>query len=128
MRSIPSVPAMNPLLEQGIAEHRRGNDRYAIECFTAALQKEADCVAAYACRAESYLALSEQGRALADINRALSLDPKNAVFYALRGNIYSVMEDTAQALADYDKAVALDPKESLFYFRRALLCLLTKDE
>lgn len=58
--------------------------------------------------------------ALADINKAIELDPKNAEFYSFRGRILNALgEPTEKELADETRAVFLDPKNPNYYYRRA---------
>lgn len=43
-------------------------------------------------------------------DKAIELDPKNAVAYKLRGNAYSSKNNHDQAISNYTKAIELDPK------------------
>jgi tetratricopeptide (TPR) repeat protein len=47
--------------------------------------------------------------ALADLNRAVELDPGNPGHFAGRGRTYQEMERYEEALADFNRAVELDP-------------------
>jgi tetratricopeptide (TPR) repeat protein len=53
---------------------------------------------------------SDPARALADLDRAVEADPKNAGAYARRGDCLRVLGDGERALANYRRALALDPK------------------
>jgi tetratricopeptide (TPR) repeat protein len=61
--------------------------------------------------------------ALADVNRAIALDPNNASAYSRRGAIRLALNatDYQAALADYNKAIALDPNFAPAYINRANL-------
>ena len=50
--------------------------------------------------------------ALADFNRALEMNPKNAAAYAQRGVARQIEGDFSGALSDYDKFIALKPDDS----------------
>jgi S1-C subfamily serine protease len=56
--------------------------------------------------------------ALADIDRAIQLDPKSSDSWALRASILGVI-DTQRAFADIEEAIRLDPKNALPYIIRA---------
>jgi tetratricopeptide (TPR) repeat protein len=48
--------------------------------------------------------------ALADVDRAIRLDPADAYAYSARGGIYVILGQSAKALPDLDEAVRLDPQ------------------
>ena len=65
-----------------------------------------------------------QGQAIAArqaIDRALTLDPNNALAYSLRSNIELVQNRKAQARADAEQAVAADPSSSPAYLSLSLV-------
>ncbi|QQS53074.1 MAG: TonB-dependent receptor [Candidatus Competibacteraceae bacterium] len=55
------------------------------------------------------------------IDRALTLDPKDALAYSLRSNIDLVQNRRAEALADAERAVAVDPSSSTAYLSLSLV-------
>ncbi len=55
--------------------------------------------------------------AMAKVDRAISIEPKEAAFYGLRGEIQAAKNGDKSALNDLDKAVALNPD----YFRPLLV-------
>lgn len=56
--------------------------------------------------------LKQTAQSMADINRAVEIDPQNADNFALRGAIFQEMKDTTAALRDYSRAIELNPKEA----------------
>lgn len=71
----------------------------------------------YADRAELYLLMKKNGRAMGDINKAISLQPEdkqNPYFYMLRARIKLLQYEKKSALNDINKAVELgyDLKEA----------------
>ena len=60
-----------------------------------------------------------QAAALADYEKALSLNPTYAPAYANRANTMVAMGKVDQAISDANKALALDPKLAAGYFSRA---------
>lgn len=59
-------------------------------------------------------------RALGDIDKAISIDPKNAYLYYNRGNLYAGQGDYNKATADYTKAISLDSRLAEAYYNRGL--------
>lgn len=58
---------------------------------------------------------------LADLDRAIQLEPENAEYHYIR---YSVLIDRGQteaALADLDRAIELDPSTAQYYFARSAI-------
>jgi tetratricopeptide (TPR) repeat protein len=63
-------------------------------------------------RAVTQRSAGRRDRALADLNRALKLDPALAVAYAQRGVTYRLRGRYEQALADLERALVLDPGDA----------------
>ena len=57
-------------------------------------------------------------RAIADYNKALELDPKDATAYNNRGFTYDNKGDYDKAIADYDAAIRLNPEYARAYNNR----------
>lgn len=61
-------------------------------------------------QAECHLNAHEDLQAIEDCNKAIELDPKDAVAYSIRGCAYKNKGNFDRAIEDYDKAIDLDPK------------------
>lgn len=61
--------------------------------------------------------------AIADFNKAIELDPKNAVAYLNRANARFGIGDLDCAVADFDKAIELKPDDANGYIGRATIFL-----
>ncbi|BES71780.1 M48 family metallopeptidase [Marinobacter nanhaiticus D15-8W] len=62
----------------------------------------------------------DMNAALAKINEAIKIEPKEAAFYALRGQILSEQGKDDQAMQDFDKAVSLYPEMFSYRINRGL--------
>lgn len=65
--------------------------------------------------------------ALADLNRAVELEPANAAFLAQRGALHANLKRFDKATEDFDKSLELDPALTDARFQRALLRLRVKN-
>ncbi|MCG7199885.1 M48 family metalloprotease [Marinobacter pelagius] len=61
--------------------------------------------------------------ALAKVNEAIRILPREAMFYSLRGRIYQQQKKLEQAEADFDKAVSLYPEMFEYQLRSGLNAL-----
>ena len=63
-------------------------------------------------------AQAEYGKAIADYNEAIRLDPKDASAFYNRGHAWSDQEEYDRAIPDYSQAIRLDPKDDAAYRNR----------
>jgi len=75
---------------------------------------------AYLQTAQTYSDDGDLERALADLTRALQLNPKLATAYNNRGVIHSQRGELARAIADFSAALRLDPQVAEVYHNRGL--------
>jgi tetratricopeptide (TPR) repeat protein len=75
---------------------------------------------AYEGRGRIALRHGAYGRALADFNEAIHLNPNRASLYRDRAQAYRQNGEPGLAIADYDEAIALDPKLAAPYHERGL--------
>jgi len=68
----------------------------------------------------------QYGRALAYLNRACRLEPKDAEYRLRRGTLYRAMRQPAKALANFSAAIALQPDLYAAQLARAQLLLSWK--
>jgi tetratricopeptide (TPR) repeat protein len=69
-------------------------------------------------RGVEYAAKGECGRAIADYNVTIRLDPKSVSAYNTRGDCYMRQGSNLRALEDYAQAIELDPADSRAYKSR----------
>ncbi len=63
----------------------------------------------YMLRAEIYLSTQKGNEALADIEKAITLNPEDEIAYLLRGRIYESLGNTDAAFLNYQQASELNP-------------------
>jgi tetratricopeptide (TPR) repeat protein len=56
---------------------------------------------------------------LADMDRAIALDPRRDRLYYIRANAKAALNDRAGAIADYTQDIALNPRRASAYYNRA---------
>jgi len=76
---------------------------------------------AYASRCDAYAANRQHGRAMADCNEAIQLNPAAARVFASRSALHAARRRHERALADIGEAIRLDPKVAQFYVSRGAL-------
>jgi Tfp pilus assembly protein PilF len=77
--------------------------------FTDVLKKHPNIPVAYNNRGRYYRTLNLRDKALADYNKAISLNPEGYATYNNRGKVYFDLNEDDKALADYNKALEIEP-------------------
>jgi tetratricopeptide (TPR) repeat protein len=76
-----------------------------------------------------YLKREDYDSAAADFNRAIELDPRNALAYISRGKVEEGKEDYDAAIADCTRAIGLDPRlEQAYQLRSELYKQTDRDD
>ena len=75
---------------------------------------------AYLSRGSLYASRSETALALADFEKAISLNPRSALGYFNRGLIKTQQSDAAGALRDFDQALAFDSHLAAKYSKESV--------
>ena len=78
-------------------------------------------------RAVGYTALKQFDKALADLNAAISRDPRNVAAINDRGNVYRNLGQPKRAIADFDKVIANNVRHPAIYTNRGLAWHDTRD-
>ncbi len=95
-----------------------GADRYRARLARLLAQKPA--YDAYD-EATEVLAKNDLARAMRLVDRAIAIEPREALFYGLRGDIYLARNRPVLARREYDQAVERNPQYYRFYQQRGLV-------
>ncbi len=82
----------------------------------------------FARRGAAFAGRRDFDQALADLDRAIALAPKEPRYYYARGLIYLEEHQTAAAMRDFDQSLALEPNNPPALLRRAELRCSNHDE
>jgi tetratricopeptide (TPR) repeat protein len=104
-------PAMDLLLQRGIAALLANDPRTAVDHLSALVDHAPDFAEGYAMRARAFQAQGDFGPALNDLARALTLNPNNYVAIAELGGILEATGNRKDALAAYKMSTAILPHQ-----------------
>ncbi|WP_442915658.1 M48 family metalloprotease [Marinobacter sp. C2H3] len=111
-------PSTRRVEENQALANKLGTGGYrGVEEYRAKTTKLREYQPAYKAHDEA-LKLAQEGKfdqALAKVNTAIKLLPREAMFYALRGRIYKEQDQLQKAQTDFDRAVSLYPE--MFEYR-----------
>jgi tetratricopeptide (TPR) repeat protein len=74
-------------------------------------------------RGQAYCQRQEWDLAIAELGKAIQLDPGDFLAYDYRANAFVRKGDFAEAIADLDQAIQLNPRDAVAYTCRGLACL-----
>lgn len=75
----------------------------------------------YVMRGTAQAQLGDAEGAIADYDRAISLDPRLLLAYNNRGNLRQYLGDMAGAVADFSQVLKIDPHSAIAYNNRAII-------
>ena len=111
--AITIAPRILSLDNQQAAEHALGNGapKAAITDASRALDYDSRSVQTLVLRAAGFARLQAFAPALADLKRALAVEPRNWVTWALLGDLLTRRGERLRAHSAYERALALNPLE-----------------
>lgn len=86
--------------------------------FSDTISKNPDSWLSYANRGRDHALAGRNDLALADLDRALALNPDEPSTLQCRGSVLLHRKEFARALADFDRSVALQPDQADYYLNR----------
>ncbi|MBK9143470.1 MAG: tetratricopeptide repeat protein [Candidatus Melainabacteria bacterium] len=99
----------------------------AIEALDSSIELSSSSASTFRNRADAYVKLGNDVRALEDYHRAVELDGKDEGVYRKRGSSYFSLNMLDAALTDFNQAIALKDDDSAAYYNRGCLYLELKD-
>ncbi len=105
----------------------QGDFERAAQGYTQDIERYPAQVTHYLGRAGCALNMLQNERAIADVERALSLNPKSLFALQLRGEIFALQKNYPAALDYFNRAQALQPNWSVPYFDRGSVLLDQKE-
>jgi tetratricopeptide (TPR) repeat protein len=109
------------LVNMGIVNIEMKQHKVAEKFFDVLLRRFPDYTPGYLTRAQMYLELNDTTRAMADLNKAIEIDPYTAQSFSARGLLHFQQKEFNKALADLDESIRLDPYFSGNYINRGLV-------
>jgi tetratricopeptide (TPR) repeat protein len=103
----------------GFALAQRGRSNEAQRSIQSALALDPTDPRAYEARSNAWRVVRKYGDAIADISKAIELDPSH-YFYKSRGDANHDRGDDDSAIRDFSKAIELNPKWSGSYLSRGI--------
>ncbi|MBI1921176.1 MAG: tetratricopeptide repeat protein [Geobacter sp.] len=91
--------------------------KHVISYADKALARDGKLDEAYLCKGVMYLKEAQYGEALAQFERAVEINPRNADAYNRMGYVQGVLGNPEQELASYKRAVEIENAEPLFAYK-----------
>lgn len=120
-KSIAQTTSPDLMLEQASKRGMRGDYASVVRISTDVINREPTHAMAYAMRGTAHRRSGDYPQAIADLDRAIKLDPQSSYAYTQRAGARQqspTKEASSQILADADRAIELDPSNSLAYIIR----------
>ncbi len=115
---------MNFLFKRAGYYYLLGDYERAARCFTQEIETDPSrSINHYLARASCYLLMEQKERAVADVERALKIDPAQIFALELRGELYTLEKNYDAALALFSRVQTANPHWAAPYFDRASILL-----
>ena len=123
LMAAPAQAAALADAQAGEEAHERGELKKAVELYSKAIAvgelSPQDLAGVYNNRGQAWRLLGDLNRALADHDKAISLDPRLPLAYNSRGIVWEKKGDLNRALADFTRAIELKPDYPSAYYNRS---------
>jgi tetratricopeptide (TPR) repeat protein len=118
---------INYLFRRAGYYYLQGDFERAAQYYTADIEREPQNPNHYLARAACFINILQKDRAVADMDRALKLAPKNTLGLQLRGEMYTLEKDYDAALDLFSRAQEINPNWAVPYFDRGSVFLDKKE-
>ena len=108
------------LIADSVAALRNHQLEKAITLSTKLLAQDSKNMTGYWVRAFAHIQLDQPEKALADLDRAVELNPEGADFLELRGTARFMLARFKDAIADFDREIELTPEREPWHWKRGL--------
>lgn len=98
---------------EGNAFFKNGDFQKAVECFSKAIEADAENASYYSNRSAAYIKLKDFDAALADGEMCVKLKPEWGKGYSRQGTALFMKQAYAEAIAVYARGLAVDPADQL---------------
>jgi len=105
----------------------QGDYDRAVRAFTQEIERQPQQINHYLGRAYCYLLMLQKEKALADVKRALLINPNSATALQLRGDMYAMEKNYDEALELFEHARQQNPNWGVPYFGRGSILLEQKE-
>jgi len=113
LEDMKQTEKLQPQIDRCVNKDRTFSPDHQIAACTAAIAsghwRDNFIAWAYSNRGLAYSGKGDHARAMADLDKAIELDPGMAHAYYNRGNVFSSKHDYDHAIADFDKAISINP-------------------
>lgn len=106
------------LFARALQKHTEGRMRAALALYNEAEKRNQGMAPLYIYRGLAYAQKNDKSKSLADINKAIDIDPHNSANHSVRATVNMRFKDVQAALADAKNAVALYPKNPKLHARQ----------
>lgn len=105
----------------GSVQESQGNNKGAIDSYSAAIRQYPDNTVFISTRASLYLRLKNYKMAISDYTTVIGLNPSDTEAYAYRGYAYSKTRELDKAKADFKTVTEKDPNNFMAAFSSAVV-------
>lgn len=110
-----------PQYQEALDLIKAGKPEQALPLYQKAVQENIEDPDILNDRGVCFIHLGKLPLALADMNKAIELQPDYSYRYAARAYVKTAMKDYESAATDYEKAIQLDPTDAVAYNNLGLL-------
>lgn len=98
-----------------------------IDEFTEAIKREPMNDAFYGGRGDNYRKLGKLDLSVADLSRAIALNPKRQAYYQARASVFGLQKRYHECFLDYSKAIECGPQTHYLVLKQGQAAALAKD-
>lgn len=121
------LPRDTDLLHRAETALRRQQHAIAVRLATTLIERDGQSLEAFRLRARAYEALRQFDRAIADLDRAIELAPRDADGYQARGQVQFKAGNVRASVDDFDRFLQLRPERKPHHWQRGISYYYTRE-